>query len=265
MPALRRVIAAFAVSLALTTPAWAVDYTDIWWAGFAESGWGVNFVQDEDVVFATFYIYDANGKPFWVSSPMFIAANGTYVGDLNYSTGSFFGGAWTGSSAIKVGTATFTPTSPTTGILSYSVTGVPGIPTSSVTKNIQRANFRTIVLGGNYVGGQSGNYASCSPSSINGAYTDTYSLAVTHDTVGGVVTLSFKYNSGSTCVLSGTLQQSGQLYSVPSASYVCSTGLNTNASVSELKATSLGIEGRFFAPNVGSGCSEDATFSAALH
>jgi hypothetical protein len=35
--------------------------------------------------------------------------------------------------------------------------------------------------------------------------------------------------------------------------------------MSEIKATSLGIEGRFVAPSSVDGCREDATFSAVLH
>ncbi len=267
----------FAFALALPQPARAADYTDIWWAPCApgpncdiktghESGWGVNFVQNEDIVYATFYLSDTAKKPIWFSSDMHQTPGGTYVGNLYYSTGSFFGGPWNPSdfTAPAVGGSTFTPTSATTGILTYSVSGVAGIPTSSVTKNIQRFNFKTIVLGGSYNGGQSGTYSNCSNSAENGPYIDHYDLTVTHDTVGGVVTLSFNYLASSTCVLSGTLQQSGQLYSVPSATYVCANGLNTTASLSELKATSLGIEGRLSATNVGGGCREDASFAAVL-
>ncbi len=66
---------AFALTLAVValTPAAAraQDYTDIWWnAGGTESGWGVNFVQNENIVFATFYIYDVNRQPMWYSAAM---------------------------------------------------------------------------------------------------------------------------------------------------------------------------------------------------
>src|SRR6266542_1014634 len=94
------ILSASALALPLSTR--AADYTDIWWAPCVpgpncdvatghENGWGVNLVQNEDVVFATFYIYDANKQPFWVSSPMFVTPSGSYTGDLNLSTGSFFG------------------------------------------------------------------------------------------------------------------------------------------------------------------------------
>jgi hypothetical protein len=43
-----------AASLMQALPAQADDYTDIWWAGSAEDGWGVNFIQSQDFIFATF-------------------------------------------------------------------------------------------------------------------------------------------------------------------------------------------------------------------
>jgi hypothetical protein len=276
LPRTLAALATLAVSLTLTAPARAADYTDIWWALCApgdtcdntghNNGAGVNFVQNEDIIYATFYIHDTAKKPIWFSSDMHLTAGGAYVGNLYYSTGSFFGGPWNSSDfmATTVGSATFTPTSATTGILTYSVSGVTGIPTSSVTKNIGRFNFKTIVLGGSYNGGQTGTYSGCTNSAENGSYIDRYDLTVTHDAVGGVVTLSFNFVASGSCVFSGTLQQSGQLYSVPTASYVCAGGLNTTASLSEIKATSLGIEGRFSAPDVGGGCREDATFAAVL-
>ena len=267
------VVAAFAVALPL--PARAVDYTDIWWAPCApgpncdivtghENGWGVNFVQNEDVVFATFYVYDANKQPIWVSSPMFVYCRwqlqrrSQFVDRLVFRRplDRLFG------DQSRIGDVY-------ADVRKHGDTHLQrqqrsGIPNSVVTKNIDRSTFRTIVLGGSYNGGQAGAYSGCSTSASNGPYIDRYDLTVSHDTIGGVVTLSFKFIGGLSCVFSGALQQSGQLYSVPSASYVCSDGLNTNASLSEVKATSLGIEGRFSAPNVGGGCREDASFSAVL-
>ncbi len=67
-----------------------------------------------------------------------------------------------------------------------------------------------------------------------------------------------------TCTLSGALQQFGQLYRIPAASYQCSDGVSTTAAVDEIKATAFGIEGSFAAPDVGGGCREDATFSAVF-
>ncbi len=40
------------------------DMSDLWWNP-AESGWGIQFVQQRDVIFATLYVYDASGAPVW--------------------------------------------------------------------------------------------------------------------------------------------------------------------------------------------------------
>ncbi len=83
----------------------------------------------------------------------------------------------------------------------------------------------------------------------------------------GAVTFTFNYDGlGATCTLAGTLTQVGTLYQVANATYQCNTtpALNTTASMSEIKATGQGIEGKFLAPNVGAGCSEAATFSAVF-
>ena len=44
------------------------NYSDLWWRAPAgtESGWGVNVTQQGDIVFATWFTYDANGKGLWL-------------------------------------------------------------------------------------------------------------------------------------------------------------------------------------------------------
>ncbi len=246
----------------------AADYSDIWWAaGGIESGWGVNLVQNEDVVFATFYIYDTTKKPIWVSSPMFVTASGTYSGTLYYTNGSFFGGAWNPAdvTAVPVGTSTFTPTSATTGTLAYSVNGAPGIPGVVVAKNIQRSNFRTILLGGNYAGTGVVAVTGCSAGGSNGTNVFNVDPQITQQ-ANGQITISLTFGSEQ-CTMSGTGIQEGQLYRIPGASYVCTnastTTLNTTATVYELKATAVGIEGRWLA-NTGGGCQENGTLAGVL-
>jgi len=260
----------FAFALALPQPARATDYTDLWWAtGGVESGWGVNLVQNEDVVYATFYVYDAAKKAIWYSSPMFVTPTGSHRGTLYQTTGSFFGGAWIPADvfATTVGTSTFTPTSATTGTLTYSVNNVPGLPNVVVVKNIQRSMFRTIILGGNYVGTGVVAVTGCSDGSKNGTSIFDLDPQVTQNTSGQIgITLSF--GSSETCVLSGPAVQEGQLFRITNASYVCTSGstttLNVTANVYEVKATSVGIEGRWFA-NTGGGCQENGTFSGVLN
>jgi hypothetical protein len=60
--------------------------------------------------------------------------------------------------------------------------------------------------------------------------------------------------------------QEGALFRIASARYLCKAGvqttLDTTATVYEIKATSLGLEGRWFAGNTGGNCREDGKFSA---
>ena len=87
---------------------------------------------------------------------------------------------------------------------------------------------------------------------------------MTAHAANGSATFTITYSGGLTCTFAGTYQQNGQYYRIANASYTCSDGLDTTATMSEIKATSLGIEGRYFAPSVGDGCTENATFSAVL-
>lgn len=246
----------------------AVDYTDIYYIP-AESGWGVNVVQsgtDFNFMFVTFFIYGPDNKPTWYSAQLTLDSSGNYNGTLYATTGTFYAMPWKASDSTTpapvVGTASFQPTSAYTAKLIYTVT-TPAALAATVTKLIQRQSLTPITIDGSYIGAQSGAYSGCSNSSKNGPYSDFFSLVVDQSTSGSV-TFNFAFQS-LTCTLSGTLTPFGQLYTMPTTAYVCSDGLNTNASMTEIKATSLGIEGRFSAPAVGSGCREDATFSGVLH
>jgi hypothetical protein len=259
-----------AVATAFASGARANDYTDIWWAGEAESGWGVNFVQNENIVFATFYVYDVNRQPTWYSAAMTATGSGSYAGPLYQTSGSFFGNAWNPAehpAATLVGSSTFTPSSATTGALSYTVTNVPGKGTIVVNKSIVRYAFQTILLGGTYSGILSTTFSSCMTSGNNGTNVYDIDPQVTQS-LNGQLQILVNYTAGGSCTLIGPSVQQGQLFSIPNASYTCTFGANTTATVYEVKATSLGIEGRWVALTVGDGkggsCRQDASFSALL-
>ena len=208
-----------ALAATLSLPARATDYTDIWWTvGGTESGWGVNFVQNEDVVFATFYVYDQSKQPTWYSSPMFVDASGTvYTGTLYETTGSWFGEPWNPADvvAVPVGTSMFTPTSATTGTLTYTVNNIPGTP--FVTKDIQRSMFRTIVLGGNYAGTGLITLSGCTNSVDNGTTLHDIDPQVTQP-VGGALHIDFVYvGTSEACTMTGAPIQEGRLYRIPDA------------------------------------------------
>ncbi|HXX86656.1 MAG TPA: hypothetical protein VEN29_22085 [Casimicrobiaceae bacterium] len=245
----------------------ATDYTDIYFVAL-EPGSGYNVVQSDTFMFITFFIYGPPKSPTWYTAQLTQDASGNFNGPLYATTGTYYGMTWNvqDQTITQVGTASFQPTSPYTANLIYTVTTPPPMA-ATVNKALQRQTLTPITIGGTYVGGQSGAYSGCTNSANNGPYSDYFDLQVTQLTSGSV-TFQFDYlfdNPELTCTFTGTLVQYGQLYTVPSANYSCSDGLNTTASMSEIRATSLGIEGRYSAPNVGGGCREDATFGGPLH
>lgn len=123
-----------------TTP----NYGDLWWRSEAESGWGVNIVHQGDILFATWFTYEAGGnasspaKGMWlVMSNGSRTANGVYTGELQRTTGP---NAFSNTTAFDpnlvqrttVGDATFTFTDASTGTFRYTVNGF------THTKPIQR-------------------------------------------------------------------------------------------------------------------------------
>ncbi len=243
------------------TGACAADNTDIWYTP-AEPGWGVNLVQSDNFIFATFFIYGQNGSPTWYTAELTWDGDRKYTGGLFATTGTGFATPWqTGNlSVVQAGTASFEPSSlgAHRGTLAYTVNGV-----ATVTKSIERQTLTAIVLGGSYTGGQAGTYSNCNTPADNRAYTDRYDLEVTH-VASGNVTFQFAYSASLTCTLSGKLEQHGLQYGIPNATYQCSDGVNTSATLSEIRATAQGIEGRMSAASATGACREDARFSAVL-
>ena len=97
------------------------NYEGLWWAGAAESGWGVNFAHQGDVIFATWFTYDANGKAWWLTMTATKTADGVYSGQVVQTTGAPFSAYVAPATATAVGSATITFTSPTTASFVYTV------------------------------------------------------------------------------------------------------------------------------------------------
>jgi len=258
---MKRILLAFLL-LGAALRAEAVDWTDIWY-NFDQQGYGYNLVQSDSFIYATFYVYDPNGAPTWYGAGLRWDDVDSYSGKVYKANGTFFGAPWNPANFVvtEAGTATFKPSAINNyeGRFSYTITNV-----GSVTNQpIQRQSLEPIATGGSYVGGQSGEYTGCTDTAGNYSYIDRFDLEVTH-LANGSATFAFAYVGNLTCTLAGTYEQHGQYYLIPTATYVCSDGLDTTAKMSEIKATALGIEGRLFAPSVGGGCAEGASFAAVL-
>jgi len=62
-------------------------YDDLWWAGPAENGWGLNISQQADTLFSVWYTYDAAGAARWYVIPGGSWSHERYTGRI-YSTRS---------------------------------------------------------------------------------------------------------------------------------------------------------------------------------
>ena len=259
MPSFRRLAALLLVSLAFARPAAAVDFTDIWYTP-AESGWGVNLVQSDDFIFATFFVYGTASQtpgnaPTWYTAQLRLQSNGTWTGTVYLTTGTYYGNAWnTGNNSVtEVGTATFSPNSAITGTLSYN------IGTVNVAKSIQRQTLTSIPIGGSYRGAYRSVFTNCNDSALNGTvvYDSKWNVG---QTFGGDIT--FAVTSNDSFTMSGSWYQTGTLLTMPAAAYTFA-GKTMTAVVTQIKATSQGLEGTWTA-NVGAaypGCVENAYFS----
>ena len=259
---LRQCVAALA--LVSCVSAHAASYTDLWWNP-SESGWGVNVVQSDDFMFLTFFIYGADHKPTWYTASLNRNSNGTFSGGLYLTGGSYYAVPWNPADAPpaqQAGTAQFIPSNANNyqATLVYVVDNV-----GTVTKAIERQTLTPIALGGSYTGGIGATQSGCNNSGNNGSYRNTYDLQVSV-TSASVATFTFAYSSYS-CRLQGKLMLHGSQYTVDDASYTCTQNnqqvFSSTADMSEIKATPLGIEGRWNA-SVGNGCQESAQFSAVL-
>jgi uncharacterized protein (DUF1800 family) len=69
-------------------PVFAANYTDLWW-NKDESGWGLTLAHHNDKIFGVWYVYDTDGKPFWVVMSDGEFSNGglTFTGALYRTTG----------------------------------------------------------------------------------------------------------------------------------------------------------------------------------
>jgi hypothetical protein len=247
-----------------TVPACAkVDWTDLWWDP-SESGWGVNLVQSDAFMFATFFVYGPSGQPTWYTAEMtWNQAQLAFAGPLYTFTGTGLTFPWVpGNRSVRnVGSATFRPTQ---GGISVSYRGTLTYTFADTgltfTKSIERQTLTSIDLAGVFTGGQYGEYYDCAAAADNNTYTDAFDLDVTQ--TGRDLRIQFTYAGGLSCTLSGALEQYGSLHRINGAAYRCSDGLDTTATVYDLKSGSLGIEGRLYAPTVGAGCREAAKFSA---
>jgi hypothetical protein len=104
------------------------NYQGVWWNAppGSESGWGINFAHQGDTIFATWFTYGPDGKPWWLGVTANQTAPGVYTGDLFTTTGPAFNAVPFNPATVvetPVGSATFTFTGIDRGTFDYTVDG----------------------------------------------------------------------------------------------------------------------------------------------
>ena len=119
-----------------TTVQGPADYTDMWWAGPVENGWGVSITQHGPIQFNVIYAYDDAGKPVWYVMPggSWNAAQTAFTGALYLPTSSPFNAYDKTQFRVgnAVGSATLTYISNGLATLDFNINGISG------SKNLQR-------------------------------------------------------------------------------------------------------------------------------
>jgi len=237
--------------LIFTRPTWATsfsnDQSDLWWNA-DENGWGIQFVQRGSTIFATMFVYDANGNPTWYTATMEgTKPNGilTFTGDLYSTTGSWFGavpylpGKFT---VAKVGTMTWQKSSGEPGTLTYSVNGV------NVTKTLTRQPIRNDDYTGSYTVGIHFISTGCSNPARNGATDGADTATVAQNGAAISVTLV-----AIGCTYSGTYTQSGQFGGI-SGRFSCANGDVGTFGTANMIVTPVGMLMRISGSNSRNGC-----------
>ena len=120
----------------------ATNYQDLWWvANAVENGWGVNFAHQGNAIFATWYTYDVNNAPLWLSA--LVRQNGAaYTGTLFRTSGPTFN-AYDASKWVPtpVGSASLAFADGNHATFGYTTDGQGGLPVASQSKQVTRFPF----------------------------------------------------------------------------------------------------------------------------
>jgi hypothetical protein len=119
----------------------ATNYQDLWWNAPAgsEAGWGLNVIQQSNTLFATWFTYDSDGSPLWLSATLDASAPGRYAGTLLRTAGPPFDAIPFDParvSAAPVGSMSLRFTDGDDGTFAYTLNGV------SQSKQITRQVFQ---------------------------------------------------------------------------------------------------------------------------
>jgi hypothetical protein len=239
-------LATLAVSLPAAATSTGIDYTDQWWGGQAEHGWGVNFIEQGTTIFATLFVYGTDNTPRWYVATM-QGSGSTFSGPLYSTTAPYFGaGSFNGDSTVatQVGTMSVNFSSAYNGSMTYNVNGV------NVSKSISRQSFASNNLAGHYLGGLTANGTNCH-NTTNGPVLifDTLAVSQNGNSLSMVVNFFAANGASSQCTFSGTLTTQGVMGQITNGTFSCTVGgsaANTGSyTLDTMSMTQTGFSGIF--------------------
>lgn len=226
------------------------DQSDIWWNP-SESGWGMQLAHRGQAIFATVYLYDAQGKPTWISAVL-RPAGADWVGDVYATTGPWFGAAAFDPATVTrrvVGSMTWRSDDGSNGTLTYGVDGV------TVSKKVVRQPVESDDYAGQYLGALSW------VNSCTGLHEDFVDIAVTQ--VGSNITLNWSnHTTRDACYFGGQLGLDGQFGSMSGQFQCAPVHDDGEFTVTGLRVTPEAITGRYQSMDEDTGCMSKGFLSA---
>jgi hypothetical protein len=249
------------------------DITDLWWNP-AESGWGMNVIQQGDTSFVTMFVYGADNQPTWFSASSlkyvrFDAATDEFIheGELFRTTGPAYSAATFDPNAVtvrRVGYLQFRLTLSTARNTLYLGRVIYTVDNVEVTKpNLERASLRRTDHSGIYAGAFRFTTSNCSSSSLNGEYVLFGSTTVTQS-AADVLAIDVVRDGGTyACRYSGRYYQAGRNGVIPSGSFSCNDGAGGTFAATDIAGGLTGMSATLYAVYSSGGCQESVRFSAA--
>ena len=110
-------------------PALATNYQDVWWNAPAgsESGWGINLTHQGETIFATWFTYGLDGRPWWLAVSAVKTAPNVYTGFLYSGKGPPYSSAKFDPAKVQAtpaGSASLTFVDGNDAIFAYNVNGI---------------------------------------------------------------------------------------------------------------------------------------------
>jgi hypothetical protein len=243
--------------MASAQAAFSTDASDLWWNP-AESGWGMQIVEEGDASFATLFVYDAGGVPTFYSATLTLALSQAWTGDLYRTTGPYFGAASFDPAQVqlrKAGALSFTRTSSDAGVLQYTVDGI------AVSKNVVRQLLRYDDYSGSYVA--TVNLVATHCASFPPDRPPTGAFAITIVQTGTAMTLSGAFLHPSACTYTGSYAQAGHVGTL-GASFACADGDRGNMTFYELTKRPGMISGRLTGHSDSDSCDYNGAFTGLV-